>query len=122
MFLRMVGEYGPRAPAAVVVIIIIILTIFIFKKFVQTGQRICYGGKTADKTCRLLLFGNKINILCSRLSQSVCGAYKPHADRTSNRRICPFCSVEIFEHAQNFPPDKTDITGHRRTRSGFTDS
>ena len=29
--------------------------------------------------------------------------YKPHNDFTSNRHLCPFCLVEIFEHAQNFP-------------------
>ena len=31
------------------------------------------------------------------------------SDRTSH--LCPFCPVESFEHAQNFPPDGTDITG-----------
>ena len=30
---------------------------------------------------------------------------------TSNGHLCPFCPVESFEHAQNFPLDKTDITG-----------
>ena len=39
---------------------------------------------------------------------------------TSNGRICPFCPVESFEHVQNFPPDRTDIKGHHRTRNGFT--
>ena len=38
---------------------------------------------------------------------------------TSNGRLCPFCPVESFEHAQNFPPDGTDINGHQRTRNGF---
>ena len=33
------------------------------------------------------------------------------SERTSNGRLCPFCPVESFEHAQNFPPDGTDITG-----------
>ena len=37
-----------------------------------------------------------------------------------NGRLCPFCEVESFEHAQNFPPDGTDINGHHRTRNGFT--
>ena len=32
-------------------------------------------------------------------------------EHTSNGRLCPFCPVESFEHAQNFPPDGTDITG-----------
>ena len=41
-------------------------------------------------------------------------------DRTSNGRLCPFCLVESFEHAQDFKPDETDITGYRRTRSGLT--
>ena len=41
-------------------------------------------------------------------------------DRTTKGHLFPFCSVEIFEHAQNFPPDGTDITGHCGTRSGFT--
>ena len=27
-------------------------------------------------------------------------------DRTSNRCLCPCCLVEIFEHAQNFPPEE----------------
>ena len=31
-------------------------------------------------------------------------------DSTSNRHLCPFCTVESFEHAQNFPPDNMDIT------------
>ena len=31
-------------------------------------------------------------------------------DCTSNGRLCPFCPVEIFEHAQNFPLDGRDIT------------
>ena len=42
------------------------------------------------------------------------------SERTSNGRLCPFCPVESFEHAQNFPPDGTDINGHHRTRNGFT--
>ena len=42
------------------------------------------------------------------------------SDRTSNERLCPFCPVESFEYVQNFPPDGTDINGHRRTRNGFT--
>ena len=42
------------------------------------------------------------------------------SDRTSNGRLCPFCPVESFEHVQNFPPDRTDINGHHRTRNGFT--
>ena len=33
------------------------------------------------------------------------------SERTSNGRLCPFCPVESFEHAQNFPLDATDITG-----------
>ena len=41
-------------------------------------------------------------------------------DCTSNGCLCPFCLVEIFEHIQNFPPDRTDTIGHRRTRRGFT--
>ena len=40
------------------------------------------------------------------------------SERTSNGRLCPFCPVESFEHAQNFPPDGTDINGHHRTRNG----
>ena len=40
--------------------------------------------------------------------------------RTSNGRLSPFCPVESFEHVQNFPPDRTDINGHHRTRNGFT--
>ena len=36
------------------------------------------------------------------------------SERTSNGRLCPFCPVESFEHAQNFPPDGTDINGHHR--------
>ena len=28
-------------------------------------------------------------------------------DRTSDGRLCPFCPVEKFEHAQNLPPDGT---------------
>ena len=31
------------------------------------------------------------------VSQSVCGVYKPHNDRTSNGCLCPFCPVEIFQ-------------------------
>ena len=42
------------------------------------------------------------------------------SDRTSNRRLCPFCPVESFEHVQNFPTDGTDINGHHRTRNGLT--
>ena len=42
------------------------------------------------------------------------------SERTSNGRLCPFCPVESFEHAEKFPPDGTDINGHHRTRSGFT--
>ena len=42
------------------------------------------------------------------------------SERTSNGRLCPFCPMESFEHAQNFPPDGTDINGHHRTRNGFT--
>ena len=42
------------------------------------------------------------------------------SERTSNGRLCPFCPVESFEHAQNFPTDGTDINGHQRTRNGFT--
>ncbi|KAH3831723.1 hypothetical protein DPMN_104993 [Dreissena polymorpha] len=42
-----------------------------------------------------------------------------YVDRTSNGGLCPFYPVENFEHAQNFPTDGTDVTGHRRTRSGF---
>ena len=34
-----------------------------------------------------------------------------YSDRTSNGRLSPFCPVESFEHVQNFPPDRTDITG-----------
>ena len=41
------------------------------------------------------------------------------SDCTSNGRLCPFCSVESFEHVQNFPPDGTDINGHHRIRNGF---
>ena len=33
------------------------------------------------------------------------------SDCTSNGRLCPFCPVESFEYAQNFPSDETDITG-----------
>ncbi|KAH3697242.1 hypothetical protein DPMN_084734 [Dreissena polymorpha] len=43
-----------------------------------------------------------------------------YEDRTSNRDLCPFYPVENFEHAQNFPTEGTDVTGHRRTMSGFT--
>ena len=42
------------------------------------------------------------------------------SERKSNGRLCPFCPVESFEHAENFPPDGTDINGHHRTRNGFT--
>ena len=35
-------------------------------------------------------------------------------DHTPNGGLCPFCRVEIFEHAQNFPMNR-----QRRTRSGF---
>ncbi|KAH3882344.1 hypothetical protein DPMN_006279 [Dreissena polymorpha] len=49
-----------------------------------------------------------------------CNARVPNKDRTSNGDLCPFYPVENFEHAQNFPTDRTDVTGHRRTRSGFT--
>ena len=28
--------------------------------------------------------------------------------------------MESFEHVQNFPPDRTDINGHHRTRNRFT--
>ena len=43
------------------------------------------------------------------------------SERTPNGRLCPFCPVESFEHVvQNFPPDRTDINGHHRTRNGFT--
>ena len=42
------------------------------------------------------------------------------SERTSNGRLCPFCPVESFEHAQNFQPDRTDINRHYRTRNGFT--
>ena len=38
------------------------------------------------------------------------------SDRTSNGRLSPFCPVDV----QNFPPDRTDISGHQRTRNGFT--
>ncbi|KAH3741625.1 hypothetical protein DPMN_048350 [Dreissena polymorpha] len=43
-----------------------------------------------------------------------------YEDRTSNGDFCPFYPVEKFEQAQNFPTDGTDVTGHRRARSGFT--
>ncbi|KAH3829194.1 hypothetical protein DPMN_131186 [Dreissena polymorpha] len=43
-----------------------------------------------------------------------------YEDRTSDGNLCPFYPVENFEHAQNFPIDGMDVTGHRRTRSGFT--
>ncbi|KAH3701747.1 hypothetical protein DPMN_076742 [Dreissena polymorpha] len=43
-----------------------------------------------------------------------------YEDRTSNGGLCPFYPVENFEHAQNFPTGGTDVTGHRRTRNGFT--
>ena len=33
------------------------------------------------------------------------------SERTSNGRLCRFCPVESFEHAQNFPPYGTVITG-----------
>ena len=33
------------------------------------------------------------------------------SERTLNERLCLFCPVESFEHAQNFPPDGTDING-----------
>ena len=36
---------------------------------------------------------------------------KQHNGLTSNGRLCPFCLVESFEHAQNFQLDETDITG-----------
>ena len=39
---------------------------------------------------------------------------------TPNGRLCPFCPMESFESAKNFPPDEMDITEHRRSRSGFT--
>ena len=39
---------------------------------------------------------------------------------TDRDPTCPFYAMEIFEHAQNFPLDGTDVTGHRRTRRGFT--
>ena len=42
------------------------------------------------------------------------------SDSTSNGCLSPFCPVESFEHVQNFPPDRTDIDGHHRTRNGFT--
>ena len=80
-----------------------------FLRLGQTGKRICYGGKT-DKTCRIWLSGDKIHLL----------RRSPHNDLTSNGRLCPFCPVESFEHAQNFQLEETDITGHRQTRSGCT--
>ncbi|KAH3716134.1 hypothetical protein DPMN_058852 [Dreissena polymorpha] len=43
-----------------------------------------------------------------------------YEDRTSNGGRSLFYPVENFEHAHNFPTDGTDVTGHRRTRSGFT--
>ena len=49
--------------------------------------------------------------------------------RTSSGRLCTFCPVESFEHAQNFPPDGTDIPDiveigadppdRKRTQSGY---
>ena len=59
------------------------------------------------------------------------GTYEYRAKRTSahwyrtsngcrypvNGCLYPVASVPSFEHAQNFLPDKTDITGHRRTRN-----
>ena len=30
-------------------------------------------------------------------------------DSTSNGRLCPFCPLEIFEHAQNFLSNGIDI-------------
>ena len=75
----------------------------------QTGKWICYGGKT-DKKWKIWLSGDKIQLPWCL----------PHNDRTSNLRLCPFSLVESFEHAQNFKPDETDITGRRRTWSGFT--
>ncbi|KAH3755150.1 hypothetical protein DPMN_189837 [Dreissena polymorpha] len=41
-----------------------------------------------------------------------------YEDRISNGYLCRFYPVENFEHAQNFPTDGTDVTEHRRTRSG----
>ncbi|KAH3690436.1 hypothetical protein DPMN_193754 [Dreissena polymorpha] len=43
-----------------------------------------------------------------------------YEDSTSNGDLCPFYPVENMEHAQNLPTDGTDVTGLRRTRSGFT--
>ena len=42
------------------------------------------------------------------------------SDRTLNGHLSLFCPVECFEHVQNFPPDRTDINGHHRTRNRFT--
>ena len=38
-------------------------------------------------------------------------SYQVHIKVCNPIPLPAFCQVEIFEHAQNFPSDKTDITG-----------
>ena len=42
----------------------------------------------------------------------------PHSDHTSNRRLCPFCVVEIFLNMlKNFAKDERDITDKEQVNS-----
>ena len=38
--------------------------------------------------------------------------------RILSRLLFRWLSVKSFEHAQNFPPDKTDFNGYHRTNNG----